>query len=344
MSAPKSYVLPLAAIACAACALAAGYAYAAGWFSPDRLTPRRITNSFTANAGEHPGFRRNHAKGVCVVGYFEGNGQASRYSTASVFGQVRTPVVGRFAVPGGNPSVADTSSPVRSLALQFTSANGEQWRTGMNNTPIFIVNTPQAFYESLQAARPDPATGKPDGAKLQAFFKAHPETAPFRQWLKANPPSSSFINSTFYSINAFRLVDGMGHIQLARWSVKPDAAYDQLPPGVTAPNALQDELIARLQNGPAHWHLQLQLAQEGDQVNDATVAWPADRPVVDAGVLTLERAAAQVDGPCRDINFDPTILPSGIKVSDDPLLAARSGAYDSSFNLRAREQAALHAK
>jgi catalase len=344
MSAPKLRLLPLVAIACAGAALAGGYAYAAGWLTPARLTPQHLVNRLVANGGEHPGYRRNHAKGVCVIGYFDGNGQASSYSSAAVFGQVRTPVIGRFAIPGGNPAIADTSSPVRSLALQFTSANGEQWRTGMNSTPVFVVNTPQAFYENLLAARPDPATGKPDPAKVQAFFKEHPESAAFRQWVKAHPPSSSFVNTTFYSINAFQLVNSAGRTQLARWSVVPDTAYDILPPGSAAPNALQEDLATRLSNGPVHWHLQLQLAQPGDPGNDATIEWPEDRKVIDAGVLTLERAIPQDDGPCRDINFDPTILPRGIKVSDDPLLAARSGAYDDSYNARAREQAALHAK
>jgi catalase len=336
-------MLPLAAIACAGAALAAGYAYAAGWLTPNRLTPQRIVTSLTINGGEHPGYRRNHAKGVCVVGYFDGNGKAARYTSAAVFDQVRTPVIGRFAIPGGNPSVADTSNPVRSMALQFTQADGQQWRTGMNSAPVFPVNTPQAFYENLQAARPDPATGKPDPARLQAFFAAHPESAAFRQWIKAHPPSSSFVNTAFYSVNAFKLVDAKGHVQLARWSMSPEAAYDGLPPGTAAPNALQEDLSARLQSGDLHWHLQFQLAQAGDPGNDATRAWPADRSVIDAGTLTLRRAVAQDDGPCRDVNFDPTILPRGIEVSDDPLLAARSAAYATSYQLRTREQAALHA-
>ena len=32
----------------------------------------------------------------------------------------------------------------------------------------------------------------------------------------------------------------------------------------------------------------------------------------------VDRIHPEHDGPCRDINFDPTILPDGITVSDDP--------------------------
>ena len=38
------------------------------------------------------------------------------------------------------------------------------------------------------------------------------------------------------------------------------------------------------------------------------------------------------------INFDPTILPGGITVSDDPFPAARSAAYARSFDLRTAEE------
>jgi catalase len=336
-------LLPLAAVAGAAVLLASGYAYAAGWLTPARLTPVRVIDGFQADFGEHAGYRRNHAKGICVVGHFDGNGMASAYSSASVFAPGRVPVVGRFAVPGGNPAVADTSSPVRSLALQFLLPNGEQWRTGMNSTPVFVVNTPEGFYQNLLASRPDPATGKPDPARLKAFFDAHPESAAFRAWTRAHPPTSSFVDTAFYSINAFRFIARGGAVHLARWSLVPEADGAPLGPGQAAGHdALQDDLVRKLAQGPARWRLRVQLAAPGDPGNDATRAWPADRQTVDAGVLTLTSASAQADGPCRDINFDPTILPRGIEVSDDPLLAARSGAYARSYTLRTREQAARH--
>ena len=59
-----------------------------------------------------------------------------------------------------------------------------------------------------------------------------------------------------------------------------------------------------------------------------------------AGTLVIESAGPQATGACRDVNYDPTILPAGIAVSDDPVLAARSAAYSASFNRRQREIAA----
>jgi catalase len=81
------------------------------------------------------------------------------------------------------------------------------------------------------------------------------------------------------------------------------------------------------------------LAEPGDPSNDATKAWPSDRKRVDVGTLIVQKAEAEADGPCRDFNYDPTILPTGIAVSDDPLLPARSAAYAKSFDLRTAETA-----
>lgn len=56
-----------------------------------------------------------------------------------------------------------------------------------------------------------------------------------------------------------------------------------------------------------------------------------------AGTLEVTAAYDQATGNCRDINYDPTIVPPGIEISNDPVLAARGGAYSLSYNLRQRE-------
>jgi catalase len=60
---------------------------------------------------------------------------------------------------------------------------------------------------------------------------------------------------------------------------------------------------------------------------------------VDAGTVVIDRMEAQANGPCRDVNYDPTILPQGIEVSNDPLLVARSAAYADSYRRRTTEEA-----
>src|SRR5882724_5067437 len=177
------------------------FAYFGGWFTPNDLTPARFTDAFEQVDGVHSGFRRNHAKGVGVSGFFESNGQGVRLSKAVVFRPGRVPVISRFSLSGGQPYVADMPDTVRGLALEFSLPDGERWRTAMINLPVFPVSTPEAFYERLIASKPDPKTGKPDPAKMEVFLARHPETLRAVNVIKVQTVSSGFDNTTFHSLN-----------------------------------------------------------------------------------------------------------------------------------------------
>src|SRR5690242_18418026 len=154
-----------------------GFLYLGGWFSLHELTPARFVNGFEKVYGIHSGFRRNHAKGVCVRGFFDSNGQGARLSKAVVFRSGRVPVIGRFSLGGGDPHTTDERSTVRGLGLQFSLPDGEQWRTAMIDLPVFPFKDPQAFYDNLVASQRDPNTHQLDPAKAAAFLASHPETA-----------------------------------------------------------------------------------------------------------------------------------------------------------------------
>ena len=328
-------LLRLAGIGLVALSAAAVFAYVNGSLDPQRLTPARVVDVFEHNNGVHPGYRRNHPKGVCVAGYFESNGAAASLSRAQVFTCGRTPVIGRLALPTGNPYSPDSAAPLRSFAVQFTQANGQQWRTGMNSMPVFPVGTPEAFVDLQKASAPDPKTGKPDPAKPAAFFAAHPEAQPFLAWVKTARPSASYVTETFNSVNAFVLVDAQGKRQAVRWSLVPEAQGDAAAPD--SKDYLEQDLADHIAKGPQRWRLLLTLANPQDPTNDASKAWAGAHTTVDAGTLVVDSDSPQREGDCRDINYDPLILPSGIEGSDDPLLAARSAAYAASYMRRTSE-------
>lgn len=319
------------------------FLWGGGWLAPQRLTADKLITVLQQSGGEHPGYRRNHAKGLCVTGDFISSGKAHEISRAALFAPGKTPVIGRFAIAGGNPSAPDYAVPVRSLALSFQLADGEQWRTGMNAMPFFPVDSVEGFYELQVATLPDPATGKPNPDKFKAFILKHPEATTFLTWAKAYVPSNSWASDRFNSLNAFRFIDKSGKEQLVRWSMVPQTDYQ--PIGAQQKNDkdfLQNDLQQRLSQGPLKWDLVITVARAQDDGRDASKAWPADRQTINAGTLVLNRAIEQEQGPCNDINYDPLILPDGIAASDDPLLNARSAAYAKSYNLRTREQAGAH--
>src|SRR5438552_10729715 len=179
----------LALIGVALATVAGTFAYLGGWFTPNELTSARFTDGFEQVNGVHPGFRRNHAKGVGVSGFFESNGNGVRLSEAVVFRPGRVPVIGRFSLGGGHPHAADTPDAVRGLGLQFALPDGELWRTAMINLPVFPFSTPEAFYEQLIASKPDPKTGNPDPAKMAAFLARHPESVPAMMVIRAQAES-----------------------------------------------------------------------------------------------------------------------------------------------------------
>jgi catalase len=324
------------------------FAYVGGHLSRSRLTQSRMIAAFQEASGTHPGFRRNHAKGVCVAGWFDSSGQAAAWSKAAVFeSDRRVPLVGRFALAGGMPFQNDSPHTVRSMALRLKPANGAEWRTGMNNIPVFVVNSAEGFYEQLVASKPDPATGKPDPTAMKEFLSRHPETVRAVAIIKAHRASDGFADSTYNSLDAFRLVNAAGASVPVRWAAVPlqEAVIqanspddDSAPP---APgNRLFDDLIAQIHEHPLQWRLVITLGQSGDSTADATSAWPDDRRHIDAGRVTIDQVSSEDDGACADINFDPLVLPPGIEPSDDPLLSARSAVYARSFMLRAAEKPA----
>lgn len=325
----------LALIGAVVAAIAAAFAWTGGLFSPGRLDQARIVDTFQeVSGGIHPGFRRNHAKGVCLTGYFDSNGAAASYSKAAVFRAGRVPVFGRFSLAGGMPMIADSPSAIHALGLNFATADGEVWRTAMIDLPVFPVRDVQAFYEQLAATKPA-ATG----GKTQAeFLAAHPETARAMSVIKAHPFASGFTNATYNSLNAFLLIDASGRSTPVRWSLVPLDAFAPAQPNASGDkNYLFDDLLARVRREPVQWHLVLTLGQPEDRTNDASVAWPESRQRIDAGTLTVTGLETEGPGNCRDIEFDPLVLPSGIAPSDDPILSARSATYAVSFTRRAGE-------
>jgi catalase len=330
----------LAVIAMVVGGIAGLFLYTGGWFTPHALTPAAMIDTFEHVNGIHPGFRRNHAKGVCVTGYFESNGRGVALSKALVFQTGRIPVVGRFGFSGGLPYVTDDPHTVRSLALLFKLPNGEEWRTAMVNIPVFVVNSAQGFHDLLLASAPDPASGKPDPAKMGAFIGAHPEFAKAIQLVKSQTVSSGFADATYNALNTFRFINEQGADVPVRWGITPSQPFKPLadtkpPSGAT--NYMFDTLIADIHTHPLQWHLMITVGKPGDPTSDPSLPWPPDREQVDAGTVTIEQIESEDTSPTRDINFDPLVLPNGITTSDDTILSARSAAYSQSFTRREGE-------
>ena len=328
--------------------LAMGFLYAAGISGNKGVTAQTFVD-LQEGKSVSMGFRRAHAKGICVAGEFESNGALAPYSIASVFQAGSTSFVGRFSIAGNNPIAPDLKAPVRSLALGFyvpsdsakeaSDEKDQQWRLAMNTPPVMAVSTPEDFYKQLVSLSPDPETGMRDSAKIQAFFAAHPESKDFNDWRARYSPTNSFSSEQYHSINAFYLIDEQGLQHAVRWKAVPRVQSLGKSESVsTHPDALHIDIIKKLQFKPVLFDLVFTFASKTDNENDPAIAWPEHRKTINAGTINVVSSQPQSEGACDSIRFDPLILPKGMEPTQDPILHARSAAYADSYRRRAREK------
>lgn len=279
--------------------------------------------------GTNAGAKRSGAKGFCAKGTFTGNKAASAVSAASAFNGKSVPVTIRYSIGGGNPNAPDNGKTVRGMALQFDLPGGEKWLMANINTPVFTAATPESFQAFLDARKPDPATKKPDPAKIKAATDANPDHKLQAAFLASRDVPASYGAQNYWGVNAFKMTNAKGQSQMVRWVFEPVGGEEfiKAEKAATMPALfLKDELAGRLsQDVPVNFTMKLQLAEKGDPSNNATVTWPAERKTVDAGTLSVTALAD--DASCQAINFNPLVLPKGVEPSDDPLLPARAGAY-----------------
>jgi catalase len=293
-------------------------------------------------SGVHKGFRRNHAKGDCASGAFQATADAKSLSSSALFSGQSIAVTARFSVAGPNPGAPDKANSPRGMALQFQLPGGALHNMAMLNVPVFAAATPQAFLERLQVDLPDPATGKPDPVKLQSYIAKYPEYKSFADWFGAHKPPPSYAEAAYYSLHAFKFIAADKQEHWVKWRFAPrdgEAFMTDAEMAAAPGEFLADRLSERLRKGAAIWDMIVILGEKGDAIDNATIAWPATRREVKAGVLTLAKAGAEADGSCDGINFDPNLVSAGVEPSPDPVLAFRSSAYAVSYGKRLEENA-----
>jgi catalase len=314
---------------------AAAFGYTMGLFSPGRLTPDKMVDALAPPGGPSLGHRRNHAKGICFTGIFESNGNGAGLSAAHVFTRGQYPALGRFNLATPDANAADATVRVRGMGLRISTPDRQEWRSAMINPPIFAVSTPEEFHDLLRVS------ASKDPNAMTSFASMHPESKPFHAWAANGPRTGSYAEERYNSLNSFIFVDDAGQERAVRWSLLPAVQPVFVPPDDLKkrdPSFLEQEIAERVRsNGPIKWTMVVTIANPGDQTADPTKAWPDDRRTVDVGTLIVQQIEPEPDGPCRDINFDPTVLPSGIRTSDDPFPAARSSIYRKSYDLRTAE-------
>jgi catalase len=288
-----------------------------------------LLNQFDTIFGLHPGFRPAHAKGVMLTGIFTPSPDAASLTRAPHITRDSTPVTARFSNSTGLPQIPDndTNANPRGLAIRFHLAEHVHTDIVSHSTDGFPTRTGQEFLEFLRAAASsDPS--QPSPTPIEAFLAVHPEALAFVQTPKPSP--SSFARESYFGVTAMRFSNKDGVSRYGRYRIIPDAGNEHLEDATVKTkdaNYLFDELTERIASGPISFQVLVQVANDTDIVDDATVHWPEERPLINLGRIVLTAPVADDTREQKKIIFDPIPRVDGIEPSEDPLLELRAAIY-----------------
>ncbi|WP_353073086.1 catalase family peroxidase [Tunturiibacter gelidiferens] len=290
---------------------------------------QQLLQQFDAIFGLNPGFRPAHAKGIMLTGTFTPSAEAATLTKAPHITRESTPVTVRFSDSTGIPLVPDNdpNANPRGFAIRFNLAEHIHTDIVSHSTDGFPTRTGQEFLELLMAL----ATSDPKnlaGSPLEAFLGSHPKALAFVQTPK--PAPSSFARESYFGVTAMKFTNKDGVGRFGRYRIVPEAGNDHLDDAATAAksaNYLVDEIVERVGKGPIKFKILVQLANDGDVVDDATIHWPEDRKVLELGSFALTALVEDNAHEQKQIIFDPIPRVEGIEPSDDPLLELRAAIY-----------------
>ena len=284
-----------------------------------------------------------HAKGAGAHGVFTVTGDLSRYSRARIFESVggETPVFVRFSTVAGELGSADTVRDPRGFAIKFYTEEGN-WDLVGNNTPVFFVRDPLKFSDFIHSQKRHPVTGRRDAAMQWDFWSLSPESLHQVTILFSDrgiPASLRHMNG--YGSHTFSLWNRDGERFWVKWHVKTRQGIRCLSAADAARIAGEDpdhhrrDLYQAIEAGDfPRWTLYAQIMPEREAEGmpfdpfDLTKVWPhADHPLIEVGVLELNRNPANYFAEVEQAAFSPANMPPGIGASPDRMLQARLASY-----------------
>jgi catalase len=221
----------------------------------------------------------------------------------------------------------DPNANPRGFAIRFNLAEHVHTDIVSHSTDGFPTHTGEEFLEMLRALASSDLSNIP-ASPLGAFLGSHPAALAFVQAPK--PAPVSFATEAYFGVTAFEFTNAEGVKKFGRYRIVPEAGVEHLDDAATAaksPDYLFEEIKARISAGPVGYKILVQVANDGDVVDDATIHWPEDRKVVELGTVTLTAPVADNDAEQKQIIFDPIPRLEGIRPSEDPLLELRAAVY-----------------
>ncbi len=291
-----------------------------------------------------------HAKGSGAYGTLTITHDIARYSKARIFESVgkKTDLFLRFSTVAGERGAADAERDVRGFAIKFYTDEGN-WDLVGNNTPVFFVRDPLKFPDFIHTQKRDPRTNLRNPTAAWDFWSRHPESLHqvtilmsdrglprnYRQIDGFGSHTYSFINAAnerFWVKFHFKTMQGHTHYTDA------EAA------GVVGGDreSAQRDLVDSIARGDfPRWRMCVQVMPEKDAAAyrynpfDLTKVWPhADYPLIDVGVMELNRNPQNYFAEVEQAAFTPANIVPGIGFSPDKMLQGRLFSYGDTHRYR----------
>jgi catalase len=301
--------------------------------TPPRETPLSMVNALHAAFGEHHA-RAVHTKGVVVEGTFTPDRGAAAIVSAPIFAGGPLPVVARFSLFAGVPNLPDNDDGAApaGFAVKIKAPDGDDFDVESNQHHNFIVATFDefaVFLRAVGATKPDTPHPNP----LEQFLAAHPGAKTF---LETRTYPMSYAQASYWGINSLKFTNAKDRSVFIRYRFVPEAGERYLMPDerrAKGPTYLQDDIVARMQKAPVVFTWYAQIAENGDKVEDPSIAWPDTRRMVKLGTFSLTKLPADPESTQKSLLFLPGQPHPGVEPAD-PMLVLRNTAYPISLGQR----------
>lgn len=297
------------------------------------IEPDGALDIIHARFGAHPHRRALHAKGSWLEGTFTASPASAALSRAAHLQGKSTPVLARVSNGAGNAKIPDYAPDVRGLSVSFRLPDGSKTDMVAQSAPRFFNPTSDDFLNLIKAN-----TGKFAALRMPLYLASNPKAIRYlHENAAALLPVASYARSKYFGVHAYRWLDADGGVRNVRWIWVPEAGEARIGPKDARSlgrDYLQEEIAARLAEGPARFSLEVTIAAPGDPTNDPSKHWPKSRETVVAGTLELNKVVPDPETDGHIVVFDPTRMTDGIELSDDAVLAYRGRAYSASANFR----------
>lgn len=291
-----------------------------------------------------------HAKGAGAYGTLTITHDLSNYTCAKLFSKVgnQCDMLMRFSTVAGEQGSADTARDPRGFACKFYTEEGN-WDLVGNNTPVFFVRDPLKFQDFIHSQKRQPQTGLRDSTMQWDFWSLSPESLHQVTILFSDRGiPATYRHMHGFSSHTFSLWNHEGKRFWVKWHFKTQQGIKCLTDAEASKIAGEDldyhrrDLFLAIERGDfPRWQVQLQIMPEQDAETyaihpfDLTKVWPHhDYPLLDVGVLELNRNPENFFAEIEQAAFEPGNMPIGMGASPDKMLQARLLSYPDAHRYR----------